>query len=361
MKRSVAAFPMQIFVCALLLSATAAMSAQQANAPDPYAGVSNPPPDSTITTPEPPPQPQRKAKPAPGKPMTAAPEPKPAASQNESEPMAVPDIVTGPETASTPDAASAPEATPAATATTTPNTADGTDSGIVVVEPENPAQSSETQPALSQRAGNQATISTDPDGDIVHPAPPPPGTVTQGTTIRARLLEGLSTAYTEDGDKFRAQVASDVFRGDQVLIPAGAEIDGTVTHVSSGHFAGHGSMLLRPETVILPNGSHYRMYAELAGTPGSNTRVGDEGNVTPGSRIRKDSMEYGGGVGVGAVAGAALGGPAGALAGTLVGAGVVTVHLLMDHPQATLKPGTVLLFTLTEPLNLVATGAAVSE
>ena len=44
----------------------------------------------------------------------------------------------------------------------------------------------------------------------------------------------------------------------------------------------------------------------------------------------------------------------GALAGTIVGASVVSVHLLVNHPQATLEDGTVLLFTLSEPLNLVA-------
>ena len=57
--------------------------------------------------------------------------------------------------------------------------------------------------------------------------------------------------------------------------------------------------------------------------------------------------------GVGVVTGAALGGPAGALAGSLVGAGLVTAHLLISHPQATLEEGTTLLFTLTENLNLV--------
>jgi hypothetical protein len=42
----------------------------------------------------------------------------------------------------------------------------------------------------------------------------------------------------------------------------------------------------------------------------------------------------------------------GALTGSLVGAGLVTVHLLADHPQATLESGTALQFTLTEPLFL---------
>jgi hypothetical protein len=58
------------------------------------------------------------------------------------------------------------------------------------------------------------------------------------------------------------------------------------------------------------------------------------------------------------VTGALLGGPVGALAGSLVGAGVVTVHLLVSHPQAKLEPGAALVFTLTEPLNLIPASAS---
>ncbi|MGA8781447.1 MAG: hypothetical protein WB567_11925, partial [Terracidiphilus sp.] len=53
------------------------------------------------------------------------------------------------------------------------------------------------------------------------------------------------------------------------------------------------------------------------------------------------------------VTGAILGGPGGALAGTIIGAGVITAHLIVSHPQATLDSGTVLEFTLNQPLNLV--------
>ena len=48
-----------------------------------------------------------------------------------------------------------------------------------------------------------------------------------------------------------------------------------------------------------------------------------------------------------------MGGPVGALTGSLIGAGVVTVHLLVSHPQAVLEPGTTLLFTTSERMNLV--------
>jgi hypothetical protein len=53
-----------------------------------------------------------------------------------------------------------------------------------------------------------------------------------------------------------------------------------------------------------------------------------------------------------------LGGPVGAVTGGLIGAGAVTAHLLISHPQATLEPGAVLLFTLSEPLQMVPASAS---
>jgi hypothetical protein len=153
-------------------------------------------------------------------------------------------------------------------------------------------------------------------------------------------------------------VASDVIENGQVLIPAGAEIEGHVVDVSSGHTGGHGSMRLRPETVIMADGSRFNLSAYVAGAPGAHARMDREGSIGADSRIKRNSIEYGGAVGTGAVTGAVLGGPAGALAGTIIGASAVTIHLLVSHPQARLEPGTVLLFTLTQPLNLVANNAA---
>ena len=311
------------FVCALLVATAGALAAQQASqSNDPYAGISHPPPDTTITTPEPPPLP---------KPSPAKLAPPPAAAQ--------PPVEVAP--------------TPAGQQYAEPDTGDG----IVRVAPDVPDAQTPAPPELNQR--EDAT--GDPDGDIVHPAPLPPGELGSGTTIRARLLEEISTNFSRNGDTFRARVASDVFRGNNVLIPTGAEIDGTVDHISTGHAAGHGSMYLRPDTVILPNGSRFHLYAQLTGAPGSGTRVSGEGAVTPGSRMKKDGFEYGGAVGTGVIAGAVLGGPVGALAGSLVGAGAVTAHLVMDHPQATLPTGTVLMFTLTETLNLEPVNSAPSQ
>jgi hypothetical protein len=323
-------------VYATLATTAVTLGAQETNQSNRYQGTSNPPPDSTITTqtPDAAPQSTPQAKPSPS--HYAQPAPPPYAAET------VPNEG-APAQANAPAPANATETLPA------PTRGDGTDDGIVqVAPPDNAAQS-----ALSPRSEM-----ADPDGDIVHPAPLPPGELGEGTTIRVRLMGRLSTSDSQPGESFRTQVASDVVQNGQVLIPAGSQIDGKVISVSSGRAGGHGSMRLRPESVTLPDGTHFRLFAQLAGAPGSTDRIGYEGLVTPGSRLKKDGIEYGGAVGVGAITGAFLGGPGGALAGTIIGASVISVHLLVSHPQATLENGTVLLFTLSEPLNLVAAAPA---
>ncbi len=284
-----------ILICVLLFATSAALGAQEATQSNPYEGTSNPPPDNTIVT---------ASRPKPSPVLVAAPAP----AQEQAQPAA-------------------PEA------------------GTVAVQP--PA----SEPTLARR------VIADPDGDIVHPAPMRPGELPEGATIRVRLLDELSTTRSEKGEAFRSRVASDVVRDGMVLIPAGAEIDGRIADVSTGHPGGHGSMLLRPETIILADGSRYQLHATLSGTPGAKTKVGSEGAVLPGSRIKRDTIEYGGAVGGGATTGAIVGGPVGAVTGGLIGAGVVTAHLLISHPQATLEPGTVLVFTLSDRLMMAPASA----
>ena len=314
-----------ILAIVFAMCAAAALSAQQTQqqtTPDPYEGVSHPPANDVITTAPPEPQP----KPAAGKPMVApTPAPKPAVHTPAPQPV--------------------PEVRPAP-AVATDAEGDGTDDGIVQVAPAQ-AETTPGQPVLSTRS-----YASDPDGDIVHVGPAGPDTLESGTMIRARLLTELSTADSQRGEAWRARVASDVVQDGQVLIPAGAEIDGRVVEVSAGHPGGHGSIRLRPDTVILADGSRYQLDAQVVGTPGTNTNVSGEGVINAGSRWKKDGIEYGGAVGAGAATGALVAGPMGAATGSLVGAGLITVHLLVDHPQATLEQGTVLLFTLNSRLSL---------
>ena len=307
-----------LLVIALFAAASAALVAQEGNQSSPYSGVSNPPPDETITADPVAPPATPIAKPPAGQPMESQP--------------AVP-------------AQPMPQATMPPVPMQQPGSqfVTGTDDGIVQVAP--PMQMG--QPTLATRDG-----AYDPDGDIVHPEPLPPGVMSAGMRIRVRLMDDISSGRTEKGQPFRSKVSADVEQNGQILIPVGSEIDGRVVDVSTGHFGGQGSMILRPERVILPDGSSYHLNAVVTQTPMSRTHVGSEGVIRANDNIKRDSLEYGGAVGVGVVAGATLGGPVGALAGGLVGAGIVTVHLLVNHPQARIDAGDVLVLTLTENMRL---------
>jgi hypothetical protein len=303
-----------ILACALFALAATALVAQQSSQTSQYEGTSNPPPDDTIITSE---QPVPIPKPPAGHPM-----------QQAAAPQTAPRVFN-----------------PSQTAGPVPQTyGDGTDQGIVGVAP--------STPGLVTRSA-----SADPDSDIVHPAPLPPGTLGEGTLIRVQLINEISSSLSEQGEPFRSRVASDVMQDGRIVIPAGAEIDGRVAQVTTGHFAGHGSLLLEPQTVTLENGSKYQLHAMIASTPGSNLRVGPEGIITPGSRLKKDGYEYAGVGGGGMIVGAALGGPVGMLAGGIIGAGVVTTHLLVSHPQANLETGSYLMLTLTQQVRLVPEGS----
>jgi hypothetical protein len=62
-----------------------------------------------------------------------------------------------------------------------------------------------------------------------------PGSATQvvpGTQVRLTLLNGLSTKVAHDGDPFTAAVADPVYSGNQLLLPAGAIIHGTVSGIT---------------------------------------------------------------------------------------------------------------------------------
>ncbi len=285
-------------VCGWIMAGTLAM-AQAPAKPSAYVGVSRPPAEAIEASPEP-------TTPVPPT-LTQAPQPTSAG------PVAPP--------------------------------SSSEDSGIV-----NPP----AQPVLQQR--QDAGMIADPDGDIVRPRAARAGELIEGSTIRVRLLDRLSSVHSEKGETFRGQIASEVLQDGKVLIPAGASIEGKVSAVSSGKLGGHGSLRLRPEAVIMPDGTRYELHAETTGTPGSRTRMGSEGSINPGPRVKKDSIEYGAVVGAGAITGAVVAGPVGALTGGLVGAGIVTTHILVDHPQTTLEPGTILLFTTTAPLQLNPAG-----
>ena len=56
--------------------------------------------------------------------------------------------------------------------------------------------------------------------------------IVPGTQVRLTLASGLSTKVVHDGDPFTAIVAEPVFSGNQLLLPAGTKVHGTITSVN---------------------------------------------------------------------------------------------------------------------------------
>jgi hypothetical protein len=286
-----------------------------------YSGVSHPPPDSTIETDE-------DTAPAP------APTPKPSA--------AIPVTAAAPPATST--------ATPEPTAAATPvNSLDNTDYGIVTVVPSR-SSSNADDASLHTRGWN-------PDDDIVNYVPSGPNELASGTNLTIRLSEDISTSDAQRGQTFRGVVARNVYKDGRVIIPAGSGIRGHVVQVSQGHHIGpHATLRLRPDEIILPDGTMYHIDAAAVQSLASGTRTNDEGGIEATHHYAKDAVEYGAGTGVGAVAGAEIAGPVGAGVGSLVGAGLVSAHMLMGHPvAANLPQGSLLVFSLTEPMSMTPT------
>lgn len=281
--------------------------------------------------------------------------------QGVSNPPADDTIVTSPDEPANPPAAKPSPSTPAKAAASTTTSTPATQASAT--QAENPDYGIVTSVASASSAATPVTNATlekrpyNPDEDIVGYVPSPNNELAEGTNIRTRLLDTLSTRETNAGTAFKAQVATDVYKDGRVIIPAGSELRGRVVSVSQGHHFGPSATLrLRPDVVVLPDGTAYHLYGQVVESKASNTRTDSEGGIQPASHLKKDVIEYGAGAGTGAIVGAKIAGVHGAVIGSLIGAGVITAHMLMQHPEiAEVPKGSIVTFSLTEPMDLMPT------
>jgi hypothetical protein len=256
--------------------------------------------------------------------------------------------MTAPAPAPAASCAPAPAAAPPATAST--NNYNPDDDIVSSVPAQTPGQTSYNDGATLQTRN-------DPDAGIVSVIPSSANELPEGTNVRVRLTERLSTKETTAGSAFRGEVTTAVFKDGRIIIPPGSVLKGRVISVRQGHhFTGAATLHLRPDMVILPDGTAYHLYAQLIHSQAPGTRTDSEGGVQPASQWKKDTAEYAIGAGSGALLGAHFAGPHGAIIGAGIGAGIITAHLLLQHPAAAVLPeGSVVTFSLSEPMELTPT------
>jgi len=119
------------------------------------------------------------------------------------------------------------------------------------------------------------------------------GQVVPGTQVRLTLQSGLSTKVAHDGDPFTAVVAEPVFSGNQLLVPAGAIIHGTVSGITRpkmfSMFRGGASMniaftSIEVESRIFPT----RMSILSIGAPGESDKNRKDLKTTEGEVVSEN-------------------------------------------------------------------------
>lgn len=221
--------------------------------------------------------------------------------------------------------------------------------------------------AFATVAAEYASAAQQPEGPQMDaPAPVAPSPAAQrapgkrlvvpaGTRLAVVLENGISTRSAKAGDSLYFQTAFPVTQDNQVVIPVGSYLRGSLLESKRpGRVKGHGEFRMRLESLILPNGYTVDLLAapRSADTGGRET-TDSEGKVTGEGGKGKDvgtvATTTATGAGIGAIAGGGKGAGIGAGIGGLVGLGAI---LLTRGPEAQLPRGTTLDIVLERDLSL---------
>jgi hypothetical protein len=155
-----------------------------------------------------------------------------------------------------------------------------------------------------------------------------------GKEIDAQLERGLSSSDAQVEQRFTATTVADLYRGDEVLIPAGSIVRGVVSGVTNATRTQRKGSLTLAFDQITVRGRDYPMRGTVTEAIESEGIKGEAGRI-------------GAGAGVGAIIGGILGGAKGALLGVLIGGGGTVAAT--EGKDVTLPAGTVLRVRLDTP------------
>jgi type IV secretion system protein VirB10 len=228
-------------------------------------------------------------------------------------------------------------------------------------------QSGPTPPPQQQQAQQQAPPAEQkepPADDAERPRlkPRPSGNIVlpAGTMLPLVLHNSITTRNAKPGDPVYLETLFPITQENRIVIPAGSYVKGEVVEARRpGKVKGRGELLVRLNTLILPNGytASFNALPSNAGT-GGNESVEKEGTIKGDSDKRTDTGTIVGmttsGAGIGAAVGAASGN-AGRGAGIGAGAGALAglIGVLVSRgPEVELPRGTTMDVELTRPLYL---------
>lgn len=201
------------------------------------------------------------------------------------------------------------------------------------------AQSS--QGASQPRPEYQGQSSVNQNGQAQPPQPTAPVTIPAGTLLRIRTVEPLNSAHVRAGQMFDATVAHDVWEGNVLAIPRGAELQGVIVQAEEpkGKLSGKPRMDLRLTSLSL-GGQQYRLETNVWSSVGPNKAGYTTSNAITGGAL---------GAILGGIFGRGPGAAAGAGLGAITGMGISSAT---KGPQIYIPSESLLNFHLAEPLTV---------
>lgn len=176
------------------------------------------------------------------------------------------------------------------------------------------------------------------------PAAPPPEpkfrevTIPAETTFMVTLATPLASNKSKVEDQVKGTVAKPIVVSGTTVVPAGAELVGTVVDVKqSGRVKGRASIAIRFDRLHVRGESHRIHTAQIAVEQGASTK----------SDAKKGAIGAGAGAIVGGIAG---GGSGAAIGGVIGGAGTV---LATKGKEVELEAGTLLSTRFLEPVKVL--------
>jgi hypothetical protein len=155
-----------------------------------------------------------------------------------------------------------------------------------------------------------------------------------GQEIDVRLENELSSDNAQVEQRFEATTVADLYRGNEVLIPAGSKLRGVVSSVQkAGRVERKGSLTVSFDQVTV-RGRNYPIRGTVT------QALESEG-------IKGEAAKIGTGGAVGAIIGGIIGGVKGALLGVLIGGGGTIAAT--EGKDVKLPPGTILRVRLDTP------------
>lgn len=185
------------------------------------------------------------------------------------------------------------------------STAGGVAGGVTGGVGSDTSRSSQDQSTRSGTAGDARTRS---DQGTTPRAGSNNSAIPSGQEIDVRLESELSSATAQVEQRFTATTVADLYRGNDVLIPAGSTVRGVVSGVTkTTRMERKGSLTVAFDQLTM-HGRDYPMRGTVT------QAIESEG-------IKGEATKIGAGAGVGAIIGGILGGAKGALLGVLIGGG----------------------------------------